>query len=258
MSTPSAASPLKFLALDTSTDSMSVAVSVADRVWRFTGEGGAQSSSTLIAVIQDLMAQAQVRLSELTAIVWGQGPGSFTGLRTACSVAQGLGFGAGVPLLPVSTLWAVAEDARSSHQPSPASPWHVLALLDARMGELYAAELCWAQGRWSALGSERLMAPEQVAPCWAEMLTLNSVANKPAHLVGNAFMTYSERMHLPATAVRQCITAAPTATALLRLAPALWAEGAAVTAEQALPRYVRDKVAQTTAERMLQRAPQPQ
>jgi tRNA threonylcarbamoyladenosine biosynthesis protein TsaB len=253
---------MKFLALDTSTDQMSVAVSVADRVWSFTGAGGAQSSSTLIAVIQDLLAQAQVRLSELTAIVWGQGPGSFTGLRTACSVAQGLGFGAGVPLLPVSTLWAAAEDARSMQQPTPASPWHVLALLDARMGELYAAELCWAQGRWSALGSERLMAPEQVAACWDEMHAPNAGAGvlsaAPAHLVGNAFMTYSERMHLPASASSQCITAAPTATALLRLAPFLWAEGAAVPAEQALPRYVRDKVAQTTAERMLQRTPQPQ
>jgi len=158
-------------------------------------------------------------------------------------------------LLPVSTLWAVAEDARSMHQPSPASPWQVLALLDARMGELYAAELCWAQGRWSALGSERLMAPEQVATCWAEMHAPNSgegvLSAAPAHLVGNAFITYSERMRLPATVSSLCINAAPTATALLSLAPALWAEGAAVPAEQALPRYVRDKVAQTTAERMV-------
>jgi tRNA threonylcarbamoyladenosine biosynthesis protein TsaB len=84
------------------------------------------------------------------------------------------------------------------------------------------------------------------------------LSQAPAQLVGNAFMTYSERMHLPASASSQCITAAPTATALLRLAPFLWAEGAAVPAEQALPRYVRDKVAQTTAERMLQRTPQPQ
>jgi len=252
---------MKFLALDTSTDSMSVAVSVADRVWAFTGAGGAKSSGTLIAVIQDLLAQAQVRLSELTAIVWGQGPGSFTGLRTACSVAQGMGFGAGVPLLPVSTLWAVAEDARSTHQLSPASHGHVLALLDARMGELYAVELCWTQGRWSALGSERLMAPEQVAPYWAEMHMpkpgAGMLSPAPAHLVGNAFVTHSERMYLPDSALSHCFTAVPSATAMLRLAPVLWAEGLAVTADQALPRYVRDKVAQTTAERMVQLAPQP-
>jgi tRNA threonylcarbamoyladenosine biosynthesis protein TsaB len=165
------------------------------------------------------------------------------------------------PIIFLAALTAL-EDARSMHQPSPASPWHVLALLDARMGELYAAELYWAQGRWSALGPERLMAPEQVASCWAEMHAPNSgegvLPQAPAQLVGNAFMTYSERMHLPATVSGLCLNAAPTATALLRLAPILWSEGAAVPAEQALPRYVRDKVAQTTAERMVQRTPQSQ
>ena len=94
----------KLLAFDTSTEALSVAVRRGDRVLSRSGPGGAQASSSLIPLIQDLLAEAGLALAELDAIAFGRGPGSFTGLRTACSVAQGLGFGAGVPLLPVDTL----------------------------------------------------------------------------------------------------------------------------------------------------------
>jgi tRNA threonylcarbamoyladenosine biosynthesis protein TsaB len=98
--------------------------------------GGAQASTTLVPAILGLMAQAGLRFPELNAIVFGRGPGSFTGLRTACSVAQGLGLGAGegTPLLPVDTLLAVAEDARHRH-----GVRQVVAMLDARMDEIYLA-----------------------------------------------------------------------------------------------------------------------
>ena len=133
------------LAFDTSTEQLSVAVQRGRDGQRFahTGAGGAQASTTLIPTVQALLAQAGLALGELQAIVFGRGPGSFTGLRTACSVAQGLAWGAGLPVLPVDTLLAVAEAARQSLSTAPDS-LRVLALLDARRGEGYAAGYAWA------------------------------------------------------------------------------------------------------------------
>ena len=101
------------LAFDTATEHLSIALQVGDRVWSHDGAGGALASSTLIPGVMDLLAQAGVGLRDLDAIAFGRGPGAFTGLRTACSVAQGLALGVDKPVLPIDTLLAVAEDARS-------------------------------------------------------------------------------------------------------------------------------------------------
>ncbi|RYF56825.1 MAG: tRNA (adenosine(37)-N6)-threonylcarbamoyltransferase complex dimerization subunit type 1 TsaB, partial [Comamonadaceae bacterium] len=203
------------------------------------GPGGAQASATLIPAVRSLMAQAGITFDTLDAVVFGRGPGSFTGLRTACAVAQGLAFGArggqGVPVLPVDTLLAVAEEARVQHGCT-----QVVAVLDARMNEVYHAQCEWmpAESRWEADVDFGLGAPETVQP-------------PPGWTVaGNARAPYGERL-APAAAH---VVALPTAAALLRLAPALLAAGGAVAASDALPRYIRDKVAQTTAERAAQRA----
>lgn len=224
----------KLLAFDTSTDVLSVAVRHGDRVVAHSGAGGAQASSTLIPLIRRLLAEADLTLAELDAIAFGRGPGSFTGLRTACAVAQGLGFGAGVPLLPVDTLLAVAEEARAQ-QAAQATRLRVLALLDARMDELYAAPYDYVDGRWQQRSDFHLCKPEQLS------------AQDIEALAGNVFAQYGERLPVPVDLPRW--QALPTATAMLRLAPALLAEGNAVAAEQALPRYIRDKVALTTEER---------
>lgn len=234
---------MNLLAFDTSTETLSVALACAPaapapgaaRLWEHTGAGGAQASATLIPVVLDLLAQAGLRMSDLQAIAFGRGPGSFTGLRTACSVAQGLAFGAGVPVLPVDTLLAVAEDARHRHGAT-----RVVAALDARMDELYAAWYAYDAGQWRQQGDFGLLAPQAlvVGPGW--------------QLAGNVGAAYGERLAaanpgLPAA--NPCLPALPTAAALLRLAPALLAAGQAVAPSLALPLYVRDKVAQTTAER---------
>lgn len=231
---------MNILAFDTSTDVMSIAVgrspgdaTVAPQVWQHTGPGSAQASGTLIPVIQQLMAQAGLAWAQLDAIAFGRGPGSFTGLRTACSVAQGLAYGAGLKVLPVDSLLALAEEARWQ-RPQPEAPLKVQTLLDARMDEVYAASYEFDGQRWSHSAGYSLLAPQElVLPAgWA--------------LAGNAFAAYGER--LPAGVVAR-ITALPTATAMLRLAPQLMAEGLAVAAPDALPTYIRDKVAQTTRER---------
>ena len=258
---------MNLLAFDTSTDQMSIAVqrgvagvntaSGQTEVWLHTGAGGAQASTGLIPAIQQLMQQAGLGFGELDAIAFGRGPGSFTGLRTACSVAQGLAFGAGVPVLPVDTLLALAEDAR--HQQSLGSPtdgagergshgripltlpahFRVLAALDARMDEVYASYYEYSSGLWNQREGYGLISPQ------------NLVLEDGWAIAGNAFAAYGDRM--PANpAIR--IHALPTASAMLRLAPALLAAGHAVPADQALPIYIRDKVAKTTQERLLEKA----
>jgi tRNA threonylcarbamoyladenosine biosynthesis protein TsaB len=236
--------PFRFLAFDTSTERLSVGVAVGAQQWLHEGPGAAQSSATLIPAALDLLAQAGVSLHALDAIVFGRGPGSFTGLRTACAVAQGLAVGANRPVLPVDTLLAVAEEAAHTRaaQGLPV-PERLSALMDARMDEVYVQDFLRSEGHWQAQTACRLAAPEALA----------FAADAPRLLAGNVFEVYAARLPtLPASCGVQ--RALPTAAALLRLAPGLLARGLAVPAHQALPLYVRDKVAQTTEERMAAKA----
>ena len=240
---------MKFLAFDTSTHAMSIAVTDGERVWQHTGLGGARSSATLIPAILALLAQAQLTLGHLDAIVFGRGPGSFTGLRTACSVAQGLALGAGVRVLPVDTLMALAEEARFTHASDwPAdAPLRVTALLDARMDEMYVQSYEFSCGICKAVDGCRLIRPENLLLDSPPDDVSNGDGNRLL-LAGNVLDVYADR--LPSALARSSfVSALPTATALLRLAPALAAAGQCVDAALALPLYVRDKVALTTQER---------
>ena len=219
---------MNLLAFDTSTDTLFIAIQRGDQLWQHQAAGGANSSSTLIPAIQQGLLALGITLQDLDAIVFGRGPGSFTGLRTSCAIAQGLAFGVDKPLLPIDTLLAVAEEARHLHGCS-----EVLAVLDARMSEVYHAGYRYADGIWHASEALGLCAPEALA------------ASADATIAGNAHAAYPDRLAPHATHVQ----ALPTATALLRLAPPLIAAGQLVDASYALPLYVRDKVAQTTAER---------
>ena len=212
---------MKLLAFDTSTETMFIAVADGQQTWQHTAEGGAKTSAALIPAIMALLKEADLTLQQLDAIVFGRGPGSFTGLRTACSVAQGLAFGAGgIQVLPVDTLLAVAEEARFSSDTS-----QIQAVLDARMGEVYAASYAYNEGVWNTHSDIQLCKPDQ--------LQIEAGFRLAGNCLDDAHRTQ----------------ALPTATAMLRLAPAMLAAGLGVPADQALPLYVRDKVAQTTAER---------
>ncbi len=230
-------SPLQWLAFDTSTEVLSIGVAAKGHTDVRTLAGGAQSSATLIPTAMEMLSQAGIGLPQLDAIVFGRGPGSFTGLRTACAVAQGLAFGADILVLPVDTLLAVAEEARVLAGVND-QPLTVLAMLDARMDEVYSAAWDWDGQRWTLRQPLQVGGPQHVLLPDAPRVLL----------AGNAFEAYGER--LPAG---ERVQALPTATALLRLAPSLFADGHAVPAEQAMPLYIRDKVAQTTAERMAER-----
>ena len=238
-----------WLALETSTDTLSLAVMRGDQAWTHTSAGGAQASAQTLPQIQTLMAHAGLRYAELDAVVFGRGPGAFTGLRTACSVAQGLAFGADVPVLPVDTLLAVAEEARhaalglrAADAVSTPTPTRVLAVLDARMDQVYVAAYEHTQGAWHCVQEAAVQNPEALS--WPT----HWHAGEPFIAAGNAWGIYAGRWPAGFTATQ--VQALPTASALLRLAPVAWAQGLAVSAEQALPLYIRDKVAQTTQERL--------
>jgi tRNA threonylcarbamoyladenosine biosynthesis protein TsaB len=102
---------VKLLAIDCSTERMSVALAQGERRWTHAGAGGAQASAALIPAIMGLLDEAQLPLKELDAIAFGQGPGAFTGLRTACAVAQGLALGAALPVVAIDTLLLLGATA---------------------------------------------------------------------------------------------------------------------------------------------------
>ena len=248
----------KWLAIETSTDMLSMAIASTQgdkfQVWVHASQGGAKSSQLVLPEIVRLMDEAQIRFADLTAVVFGKGPGSFTGLRTACSVAQGLAFGAGVPVLPIDTLLAVAEDARyqkaqqhqqqtqqQPEQPEQLSqqPQRFYVAMDARMDQVYTAAYEW-RSDWQCVQAPSVCFPEEISvPTeWKDLEFIT---------VGNTWDAFTARS--PAELSGKHMHAMPTAQALLRLSPIAFEQGLAVSPENALPLYIRDKVAQTTQER---------
>ena len=230
---------MKLLAIDTSTDTMSIAVQHGATVLEHTGAGGAQASHSLIASIEQLMQNAGLCYAQLDAIVLGRGPGSFTGLRTACAVVQGLALGAKLRVLPLDTLQALAQEARIQAATQGLDATCVLAALDARMGEIYANCYELNSNVSSTHEGELLKRPENL---------MQGLAHAPSLLAGNIRPALDA--FLPAQALAlPYLSCLPTARALLQLAPQAIEAGAAVQAQDALPLYIRNKVALTTAER---------
>ena len=228
------------LAFDTATEHMSIALQVRGEVFEHESAGGAKASASLIPAILALLDAGGVTLSDLDAIAFGRGPGAFTGLRTACSVAQGLAFGANKPVLPIDTLLSVAEDSRGG----AAAPQRVWVAMDARMNEIYAAQYAFADGRWAVLDPPMLTTPEVLNARWQ--------VDTPAWIAGNAVTVFADRLDFGGA--RLAPGALPRARAMLPLASTKWAEGGALDAALGLPLYLRDKVAQTTLERAAARA----
>jgi tRNA threonylcarbamoyladenosine biosynthesis protein TsaB len=258
------------LALDTSTEFCSVALLIADptaaataaaaptaygsaphysagevHVWFSHELTGPVSSTRLLPAIRELFDAAGLTLKDCSAIAFGAGPGSFTGLRTATGVAQGLAFGLSVPVVPVGTLLACAEFARL-HEPSAT---RVLAALDARMNEAYWADFRWdpvagAAGEWATVQAASLDLPEAIVR-----------PDEPFTLAGNAAAAFGERLPMPAgPACRIDFNALPHALPVALAGLRALRAGRTVAPDQAAPEYVRNKVAQTTAERMDARA----
>jgi tRNA threonylcarbamoyladenosine biosynthesis protein TsaB len=229
------------LALDSSTEWCSVAVGDG-RHWHVRDEHVGQSHSEhLLPLVRAMLAEAGLTLPQLDGIAFGAGPGSFTGIRIGCGVAQGIAFGANLPVVAVPTLEALAQEARRTYG------WNaVVACLDARMREIYAAMYGYDErddvrsgGGWRAL-----MEPIATPPA---ALRLPSYSGE-LHGAGNGYAAY------PSLAADLRLAGAdanlrPTARSIGELALPRLAAEEAVAAAQALPLYVRHRVALTTAER---------
>jgi tRNA threonylcarbamoyladenosine biosynthesis protein TsaB len=220
------------LALETSTDFGSCALWRDGTLSERLCPAGKPHSETLLPLVRELLAEAGVTVGQLDGIAFGVGPGAFTGLRVACGAAQGLAVAADVPLLPVTSLETIAAQSGAER---------VLALLDARMGEVYSAAYVRAGDVHVLQGEIRVSSPEAVAlpegPGW--LACGNGIAAYPALL---------ERLNAAAIPVRADIL--PTAAAVAGLAAPRALRGEGVDAALAAPLYVRDKVAKTVAERL--------
>ncbi len=222
------------LAIETSSELASCALIRDGAVaWR-ESNGVRTHSQAILPMVQELLAEAGLRLADCDAIAFGAGPGSFTGVRTACGVAQGLAYGAGLPVLALVTLTAMAQ---ACHAASGAT--EILAVLDARMGEVYWAQYRLADGAWHSVCAPALCAPGAVAPLSAAGLVA----------CGNGLTAYPEAFALQPFAAGALAHIMPHARELAQLARAALAGGAAVPAAEAQPLYLRNKIAYTSAER---------
>lgn len=267
----------KLLALDCSTDTLSLAAQHGAHTAQRTLAGGAHTSAALLPQLMALLQELELPLSALDAIVVGAGPGAFTGLRAACSVAQGLALGAGLRIVPVPTLLAVAEAARAHTACTDDAPFAVLAALDARMGQVYHQPWLYQSGRWQALRAPAVDAPNVLDAPWLQGAVAahaqphdSAMAALTWTVAGNAQQVYPDLAaawrtrvgdvgDVPDTAKMdgharlRWVSVLPQAAALLRLCALDQADLTtyeAAQAHHARPLYVRDQVALTTEQRL--------
>lgn len=219
------------LAIETSSELASVALLHNAHIAVHEAEGVQTHSQTVLPMVQTLLAQAGITLAQCDAIAFGAGPGSFTGVRTACGVAQGLAFGASLPVVPVVTLQAMAQACRDVTGSSD-----VLVVLDARMEEVYWAQYRYRDG-WQEVIAPTLSAPAAVEPAGSVIAC------------GNGLTAYSSAFAGPLFARDAQPDLMPHASQIAQLAQIALIAGRAVNARDAQPVYLRNKVALTTAER---------
>ena len=228
---------MKILSIEASTHAASLALYLEGAVRQVDCPVGVSSSETLLPKLQHLLDEAGITLSQCDAIAFGAGPGAFTGLRVAVGITQGLAFAHDLPVISIETLAALAWSSGADS---------VLATLDARMGEIYAAYYLRQGDNLLRQGDIVLATPDAVPLLIDSLSGLLVVCGNAAA----AYPTFAARL-----ADRFCVVqpeALPQAAAIAQLGALAFVAGKAVSAEQALPLYVRDKVAMTVAERLMQ------
>ncbi|HET9761983.1 MAG TPA: tRNA (adenosine(37)-N6)-threonylcarbamoyltransferase complex dimerization subunit type 1 TsaB [Casimicrobiaceae bacterium] len=225
---------MRIVAFDASTEACAVALFDGARWLDRSEHAGASHSQRLLPIVRELLAESGIALRALDGIAFGAGPGSFTGLRIACGVAQGLALGTGLPLLGVGSLEAIAETAHASHG------WtRVACALDARMREVYFAAYEREEGSWRARVEPCVLPPAEAPRLQGRWFG-----------AGNGFAAYGalgERLAGALAGHDGCTL--PTAVAIGTLALPRFAAGEGVAARDAAPLYVRHRVALTAAER---------
>ncbi len=223
---------MKLLVLDTSTEWCSAALWLDGRIHARRVLAGQRHSSLLLPMADELLRASAISLRQLDGIGYGAGPGSFTGLRIACAVTQGLAFGAELPVVGVSTLESIAEQSGADR---------VLTVLDARMAEVYWAAYQREEAGWHCVAEPVLALPESVAvPDGGDWVG-----------AGNGFVALGDmlRPRLASALVHIDDTLMPDAAAMAPLAARAFGRGEGMDAALAAPVYLRDKVALTVDER---------
>jgi tRNA threonylcarbamoyladenosine biosynthesis protein TsaB len=216
---------MKIAAFETAGDWCSVALWLDGEVRAAEARAGQRHGELVLPMLETLLAQARLAIRDLQAVAFGAGPGSFTGLRIACGIAQGLAFARGLPACGVSTLEAMAEESGAPR---------AVACLDARMGEVYYCALERQDGRWREVIPAQCVAPERAPrPPGAGWVGC-----------GSGFAAYGDMGF-----DRVYPEIHPGAAAVARLAAPRLAAGEGVDAARIAPVYLRDKVALTTEER---------
>lgn len=221
----------KILAVDTATENCSVALMVGNEIVSRCEYAPREHTTKILPMVDTVLAEAGVKLTQLDALAFGRGPGSFTGVRIGIGIAQGLAFGADLPMLGISTLAAMAQGSYRQHQAE-----QVLAAIDARMGEVY-----WGQyrrlvdGDWQVVGSERVIQPAGLG----ELLTDTEGRWQTA---GTGWDAYAEQLAALPLDRQAGEVLYPDAQDMVHLAPYALARGEAVAAEHASPVYLRDTV----------------
>jgi len=223
---------VKLLALDTATEACSAALALGDDLRERWVEAPREHGDRLLGMIDELLGEAGIAAVDLDAIAFGRGPGAFTGVRIATGVVQGIAFGLDLPVLRISTLATLAQGAARAH----GAEW-VLAAIDARMGEVY-----WGAYTLDDDGVMRPAIEEEVAP--PERVTQPSGDGWQG--VGTGWSRYADAlaMRLGASLAGDLGHALPRAADMIPLARAGWIAGEAVTAAEAVPVYLRDRVAE--------------
>lgn len=235
---------MRLLALDTATEACSVAVLTESGCWGTLREVGRGHADEVLPMVDGMLAEARITLGMVDAIVAGVGPGSFTGVRISVSVAQGLAFGAGVPVIAVNSLEALALQALWG-MPAP-GVIDVLACLDARMGEVYWG--CFSADPLQGLIARSAPAVGPAAEVSVPFGTVAGIARFAG--VGRGFAAYPELQSLPGVMLAPgALVALPDARDMVRLGALRYQAGGARDPADLAPLYVRDKVAFTEAER---------
>ncbi len=223
---------MKILALDTSTEYCSVALWRDGDVDSREVLAGQRHSELLLPMVDELLKRHGLAVKNLDGIAFGEGPGSFTGLRIGCGVVQGLAFGAGVGVVGVGTLAAMAQASGADR---------AVCCLDARMSEIYHA--AYAK---SGLGWELVHGPSLCAPAEAPELPAGSWSGCGSGFAAHG-VALQQRYAGRLSAIMPQVY--PHARHIAQLAVRIFEAGRAVSAEQALPVYIRDKVALKSSER---------
>ena len=228
---------MKILAVETSTDACSAALFVDGEIQEKFAVSPREHTKLILPMIAELMAAAQLKPQQLNAIALSRGPGSFTGVRIAGGVVQGLALGADLPVVPVSTLAALAQDCFNQH----AAAQLAYTAMDARMAEIF-----WGIYQRNHLGLAELSGAEAVGPAAEAFSNAGS-----GYGVGSGWPAYQAQLNtrLGGQIIAISDNIYPKAAAVAQLGAYGYANGQAVPVEEAMPVYLRDKVAQTQQER---------